>query len=86
MKEDFKFNDKVEKSANIGAEWTESETLLLLESVVKHGEDWDRVAQNVQTRTKADCIAKLLDLPFGEVVPGSGHSKGKHSGNLTSSK
>lgn len=86
MKEDFKYNEPVEKSGNTGVEWTEAETLLLLESVVKYGDDWDRVAQNVQTKTKVDCIAKLIDLPFGEVPLGSGHRKGKHSGNLSDSK
>ncbi|XP_062030149.1 SWI/SNF complex subunit SWI3A isoform X1 [Rosa rugosa] len=89
LKEDFKYNEPVEKSSNIGVEWTESETLLLLDSVAKHGDDWDRVAQNVKTKTKVDCIAKLIDLPFGEVVLGSGHRKGNHSGfsgNLSGSK
>lgn len=89
LKDDFKYNGAVEKSGSNGVEWTESETLLLLESVVKHGDDWDRVAQNVPTKTKVDCIAKLIDLPFGEDVLGSGHRKGKHggfSGNLSGSK
>ncbi|KAL6182658.1 hypothetical protein ACLB2K_044073 [Fragaria x ananassa] len=86
LKDNFKYNEPVEKSGNTGVEWTEAETLLLLESVVKYGDDWDRVAQNVQTKTKVDCIAKLIDLPFGEVPLGSGHRKGKHSGNLSGSK
>ncbi|XP_050375830.1 SWI/SNF complex subunit SWI3A isoform X2 [Argentina anserina] len=86
LKEDFKYNKPVEKSGNTGGEWTEAETLRLLESVVKHGDDWDRVAQHVQTKTQVECIAKLIDLPFGEVVLGSGHRKGKHTGNSDGSK
>ncbi|XP_038880615.1 SWI/SNF complex subunit SWI3A [Benincasa hispida] len=66
--EDFelKTNEFIEDSGNIGAVWTEAETLLLLESVLKHGDDWDLVAQNVQTKTKVDCILKLVELPFGD--------------------
>ncbi|KAM1025558.1 hypothetical protein ACFX14_038594 [Malus domestica] len=89
LRDDFKLNEAVEKSGNHGAEWTESETLLLLESVFKHGDDWDLVAQNVQTKTKFDCIAKLIDLPFGELVLGSAYRKGNSSGfsaNLDCSK
>ncbi|CAI9108795.1 OLC1v1008479C2 [Oldenlandia corymbosa var. corymbosa] len=68
---DFKFiDDKNEKGG-----WTEAETLLLLESVLKHGDDWELVAQNVKTKTKLDCISKLLQLPFGNLMLGSGVSK-----------
>lgn len=89
MRDDFKLNEAIEKSGTNGVEWTESETLLLLESVLKHGDDWELVAQNVQTKTKFDCIAKLIDLPFGELVLGSAYRKGNpsgFSGNLISSE
>lgn len=89
LRDDFKLNEAIEKSGTNGVEWTESETLLLLESVLKHGDDWELVAQNVQTKTKFDCIAKLIDLPFGELVLGSAYRKGNpsgFSGNLISSE
>ncbi|KMS97685.1 hypothetical protein BVRB_5g124700 isoform A [Beta vulgaris subsp. vulgaris] len=72
--DDFKLIDRIESNVNQGGVWTETETLLLLESVLKHGDDWELVAQNVQTKTKLDCISRLIELPFGELMLGS-HGK-----------
>ncbi|KAJ8471924.1 hypothetical protein OPV22_026267 [Ensete ventricosum] len=56
---------KAEGSANkIISAWTDAETLLLLEAVLKHGDDWDLIAQHVRTKSKLDCIARLIQLPF----------------------
>ncbi|KAI9079659.1 hypothetical protein K1719_038280 [Acacia pycnantha] len=68
---DFKLMESNEDSGKHEAVWTEGEILLLLESVLKHGDDWELVAQNVQTKTKLDCISKLIELPFGEFMLGS---------------
>lgn len=38
---------------------------------MKHGDNWELVAQNVPTKTKLDCISKLIELPFGEFMMGS---------------
>ncbi|XWS60235.1 hypothetical protein CRYUN_Cryun07bG0018400 [Craigia yunnanensis] len=57
--DDFKLKDCSENSSTNGAVWTEAE-LLLLDSVLKHGDDWDLVAQNVQTKSKLDCITKFI--------------------------
>ncbi|KAH7528191.1 hypothetical protein FEM48_Zijuj05G0046200 [Ziziphus jujuba var. spinosa] len=87
--DDYKFNECFQNSGNHGALWTEAETLLLLESVLKHGDDWELVAQNVHTKTKMDCIAKLIEMPFGEIMLGSVQRKGNSSdlnGNLNNSK
>lgn len=59
--------------------WTEEEILLLLESVLKHGDDWELIAQSVSTKSRLDCISKLIELPFGEFLMGS------TSGRLNSS-
>ncbi|XP_058226441.1 SWI/SNF complex subunit SWI3A isoform X1 [Rhododendron vialii] len=83
---DFKFIDCIQNSGNHEAAWTEAETLLLLESVLKHGDDWDLVAENVKTKTKADCISKLIQLPFGDLMLGSAHRNGRlweNDGNLS---
>ncbi|KFK37502.1 hypothetical protein AALP_AA4G265700 [Arabis alpina] len=72
--DDFKL---IENSA--AAVWTEEETLLLLESVLKHGDDWELIAQSVSTKSRLDCIAKLIELPFGEFLMSS------TSGRLNSS-
>lgn len=85
----MKTNEFVEDGSNTGAVWTEAETLLLLESVLKHGDDWELVAQNVQTKTKLDCILKLVELPFGDSLLCSEAQRNEVSGstnNLTSEK
>ncbi|XP_056862596.1 SWI/SNF complex subunit SWI3A isoform X2 [Raphanus sativus] len=72
------------------ADWTEEETLLLLESVLKHGDDWELIAQSVSTKTRLDCISKLIELPFGEFLMGSASGRLRSSiptsedGNLSS--
>jgi SWI/SNF related-matrix-associated actin-dependent regulator of chromatin subfamily C len=38
---------------------------------LKHGDDWELVAQSVRTKTKLECISKLIELPFGELMLGS---------------
>ncbi|CAN7088209.1 unnamed protein product [Brassica rapa subsp. narinosa] len=65
--------------SSAAAAWTEEETLLLLESVLKHGDDWELVAQSVSTKSRLDCISKLIELPFGDFLMGSA------SGRLRSS-
>ena len=77
--DDFKLNESIQDGGKNGAVWTEAETLLLLESVLKHGDDWELVTQNVPTKTKLDCIAKLIELPFGEVLGSATHTKGNTS-------
>ncbi|CAI9757333.1 unnamed protein product [Fraxinus pennsylvanica] len=64
-------------SGNQSSVWTEAEILLLLESVLKQGDDWDLVAQDVQTKSKLDCISKLMELPFGDLMLRSAHKKRK---------
>lgn len=83
--EDFSLNECTDKNSDQGAQWTEAETLLLLESVLKHGDDWDLVAQSVHTKTKSECISRLIEMPFGELMLGS-HGKVSSKGivNVTS--
>ncbi|XP_020111666.1 SWI/SNF complex subunit SWI3A isoform X2 [Ananas comosus] len=59
--------------------WTDAETLLLLEAVLKHGDDWDLIAQHVRTKSKSDCIARLIQLPFGEHMLGSMNVTSTHT-------
>ncbi|TVU15567.1 hypothetical protein EJB05_39095 [Eragrostis curvula] len=56
---------------NASVAWTDAETLLLLEGVLKHGDDWDLIAQHVRTKNKSECIARLIQLPFGEHMLGT---------------
>ncbi|XP_050225949.1 SWI/SNF complex subunit SWI3A [Mercurialis annua] len=81
LKDDFKFDENdVGRNGGQGAVWSEAETLLLLESVLKHGDNWDLVVQDVQSKSKLDCISKLLELPFGDVILSSRGWNGNSSG------
>ncbi|KAG2572871.1 hypothetical protein PVAP13_7KG205900 [Panicum virgatum] len=68
--------DKKESVDNhASSPWTDAETLLLLEGVLKHGDDWDLIAQHVRTKNKSECIARLIQLPFGEHMLGTINGK-----------
>ncbi|NP_001406552.1 hypothetical protein SEVIR_7G149800v4 [Setaria viridis] len=68
--------DKKESVDNhASSAWTDAETLLLLEGVLKHGDDWDLIAQHVRTKNKSECIARLIQLPFGEHMLGTINGK-----------
>ncbi|KAJ4850119.1 hypothetical protein Tsubulata_000590 [Turnera subulata] len=80
-KEDFKLNNPGGDGSGESV-WTEAETLLLLESVMRHGDDWELIAKKVPNRSKYDCISKLLELPFGDLVLSSVNGKnGNGNGN-----
>ncbi|KAL6497270.1 hypothetical protein OROGR_029199 [Orobanche gracilis] len=69
---------KLKESVNQAVVWTEAEISLLLESVLKHGDDWDLVAKNVETKNKLECISKLIHLPFGDLMLGAGYRKSRY--------
>ncbi|KIR51618.1 hypothetical protein I315_05841 [Cryptococcus gattii Ru294] len=51
-------------SASVGADWSDQETLLLLEGVEMFDDDWQAVADHVGSRSKESCISKFLQLPI----------------------
>ncbi|WWC63236.1 uncharacterized protein I303_105836 [Kwoniella dejecticola CBS 10117] len=51
-------------STGAGADWSDQETLLLLEGVEIFDDDWQNVSEHVGTRSKEQCIAKFLQLPI----------------------
>jgi SWI/SNF related-matrix-associated actin-dependent regulator of chromatin subfamily C len=62
-------------------EWTEQETLLLLEGLELYKDDWNKVCEHVGTRTQDECILHFLRLPiedpfFEDVDLGSGGALG----------
>ncbi|KAM3227759.1 hypothetical protein ACQJBY_059469 [Aegilops geniculata] len=69
---DFK---KVEISEDAKSDWTDKETLHLLEAVLHYGEDWKKVSEHVGSRSEKDCIARLIRLSFGEQFMGSKEQK-----------
>jgi SWI/SNF related-matrix-associated actin-dependent regulator of chromatin subfamily C len=62
-------------------EWTDQETLLLLEGIELFEEDWSRVAEHVGTRSRDECLLKFLELPIED--PYLGQSKVSPSGDAT---
>ncbi|XP_020252012.1 SWI/SNF complex subunit SWI3B, partial [Asparagus officinalis] len=64
---DFK---RVDISEDTKADWTDKETLHLLEAVLHYGEDWKKVAEHVGSRNEKDCVARFIRLPFGEQFMG----------------
>ena len=44
--------------------WTEQETLLLLEGLELHSDDWNKVAEHVKTRSAEECVLHFLRLPI----------------------
>uniref|UniRef100_A0A3Q1BWC9 SWI/SNF related, matrix associated, actin dependent regulator of chromatin, subfamily c, member 1b n=1 Tax=Amphiprion ocellaris TaxID=80972 RepID=A0A3Q1BWC9_AMPOC len=47
-----------------GREWTEQETLLLLEALEVYRDDWNKVSEHVGSRTQDECILHFLRLPI----------------------
>ncbi|CAO2044907.1 unnamed protein product [Urochloa humidicola] len=64
---DFK---RVEITEDAKSDWTDKETLHLLEAVLHYGEDWKKVSEYVGSRSEKDCIARFIRLPFGEQFMG----------------
>lgn len=45
-------------------DWTDEETLKLLEGLEMHDEDWGAIALHVGTRSREQCITKFIQLPI----------------------
>ena len=45
-------------------EWTDQETLLLLEALEMYRDDWNKVSEHVGSRTQDECILHFLRLPI----------------------
>ncbi|KAL4557303.1 hypothetical protein LXL04_035476 [Taraxacum kok-saghyz] len=64
---DFK---RVEISEEVKTDWSEKETLHLLEAVMHYGDDWKKVSEHVVGRSEKDCVDRFIKLPFGEQYVG----------------
>lgn len=51
-------------AATVSREWTEQETLLLLEALEMYKDDWNKVCEHVGSRTQDECILHFLRLPI----------------------
>ncbi|KAK0088239.1 hypothetical protein PV326_004917 [Microctonus aethiopoides] len=52
------------QAAGATRDWTEQETLLLLEGLELHKDDWNKVCEHVGSRTQDECILHFLRLPI----------------------
>lgn len=55
---------KNKTAASMTREWTEQETLLLLEGLEMYKDDWNKVCEHVGSRTQDECILHFLRLPI----------------------
>ncbi|KAK5921708.1 hypothetical protein CgunFtcFv8_019050 [Champsocephalus gunnari] len=52
------------KTTNSTRDWTEQETLLLLEALEMFKDDWNKVSEHIGSRTQDECILHFLRLPI----------------------
>ncbi|CAG0901176.1 unnamed protein product [Cyprideis torosa] len=52
------------QSGSLARDWTDQETLLLLEALEMYKDDWNQVCSHVGTRTQEECILHFLRLPI----------------------
>ncbi|KAL7127919.1 hypothetical protein ABFS83_14G282100 [Erythranthe nasuta] len=64
---DFK---RVEISEEAKSDWTDKETLQLLEGIMHYGDDWKKIAEHVGGKSAKECVARFIKLPFGEQFDG----------------
>ncbi|XP_066934633.1 SWI/SNF complex subunit SMARCC1-like [Clytia hemisphaerica] len=65
LRNDIYLTKKAQKSRSSAyKEWTDQETLLLLEGLELHKDDWNKVSEHVGTRTQDECIMQFLKLPI----------------------
>ncbi|CAI9117111.1 OLC1v1018448C1 [Oldenlandia corymbosa var. corymbosa] len=65
---------RVEITEVVKNDWTDKETLLLLEAVMHYGDDWKKVADRVTGKNDKECVARFIKLPFGDQFVGSPES------------
>ncbi|CAJ0582638.1 unnamed protein product, partial [Mesorhabditis spiculigera] len=71
------------KGAVPGREWTEQESLLLLEGLEMFKDDWNKVADHVGTRDQHECIMHFLKMPIQDpYLKEEGDSNGSVLGPL----
>lgn len=73
---------RVEINEETRTDWTDKETLHLLEALTHYGDDWRKVAQHVGGRTERECVAHFVKLPLGEQFlgyPDSGNIDNKYT-------
>ncbi|TRY54947.1 hypothetical protein DNTS_020712 [Danionella cerebrum] len=57
-------SSKNKNAASATRDWTDQETLLLLEGLEMYKDDWNKVSEHVGSRTQDECILHFLRLPI----------------------
>ncbi|RXG58946.1 SWI/SNF complex subunit SMARCC2 [Armadillidium vulgare] len=73
---------KNKSAASQAREWTEQETLLLLEALEMYKDDWNKVCEHVGTRTQDECILQFLRLPIEDPYLEDADAGGGGSGGI----
>jgi SWI/SNF related-matrix-associated actin-dependent regulator of chromatin subfamily C len=55
---------KISTAATASRDWTEQDTLMLLEGLELFKDDWNKVCEHVGSRTQDECILHFLRLPI----------------------
>ncbi|KAJ8654273.1 hypothetical protein O0I10_010095 [Lichtheimia ornata] len=63
-KGEFVRMEKPEPEESMEDDWTEEETLRLLDGIEQYDEDWLAISEHVGSRTKEQCITQFLQLPI----------------------
>lgn len=71
-----RLDEEAFKHASDGADWTDQETLLLLEGIEMFDENWAKVAEHVGTRSKEQCVMHFLRLPIEDEYLDGGSGSG----------
>ncbi|TNN02852.1 hypothetical protein fugu_010339 [Takifugu bimaculatus] len=64
LRSDFYKKIPKAKTGSSTREWTEQETLLLLEALEMFKDDWNKVSEHIGSRTQDECILHFLRLPI----------------------
>ncbi|KAJ1934998.1 SWI/SNF and RSC complex subunit Ssr2, partial [Linderina macrospora] len=59
-----KLTDSTTGNPGSGDDWSDQETLLLLEGIEMFDDDWNRIAEHVGTRSREECVLHFLKLPI----------------------
>ncbi|KAK8616394.1 hypothetical protein V6N13_017944 [Hibiscus sabdariffa] len=64
---DFILMEPADAPGLSGGNWTDQETLLLLEALELYKENWNEIVEHVATKTKAQCILRFVQMPIEDV-------------------
>jgi SWI/SNF related-matrix-associated actin-dependent regulator of chromatin subfamily C len=62
---------KISSEVSDPAEWSDQETLMLLEGLEMFPDDWSKVASHVKSHSREECILKFLKLPIEDSYVGN---------------